>query len=67
MWCTSSLMEEMSSVERLHEYSVNTDLEDDWIKEEIPENWLKNGELEIRDLKVRYREGQPLVLKGVNL
>lgn len=54
-------------MERLHEYAVYEDLEDAWTKKDVENNWLKNGTISITDLKVRYREGQPLVLKGINL
>jgi ABC-type bacteriocin/lantibiotic exporter with double-glycine peptidase domain len=33
----------------------------------LPENWPNKGAIEFRNVSVRYREGLPLVLDGVNI
>ena len=34
---------------------------------ELPESWPQSGDLELKDLSVRYREGLPLVLDRVSI
>jgi len=60
---------EMNSVERVLHYSTQIPEEP---PEEIPENdppsgtWPKNGQIEIKNASMRYRDG-PLVLKNLSL
>ncbi|KAJ8688541.1 hypothetical protein QAD02_024336 [Eretmocerus hayati] len=65
---TSEVETNIVAVERLKEYT-ETPQEAAW---DVPENdppseWPQNGRVEFRDLKIRYREGLELVLKGLNL
>ena len=61
------IMKEMSSIERLHEYAKWRDHERDW-DSPSPEqpNWPRSGGVEIENVRVRYRPGLPLVLKGLS-
>lgn len=66
----TELMKNFSSVERIYEYTVWNDHEKSWEsdKENLPEkSWPSEGVLEMKDVKVRYRENLPLVLNGINL
>lgn len=57
----------MNSVERLLYYSNNIPQEAAHMNDEhVPEDWPKNGSIEFKDLKMRYREDTPLVLKGLD-
>lgn len=60
------LMKNMSCVERLREYVEYDIHEKDWDKPKAPENWPKSGDIEFRDVELRYRKNLPLVLRGVN-
>lgn len=52
------------AIERLEEYS-ELEQEAAWKKGEIDPAWPRNGEVQFQDLKLRYREGLDLVLKGI--
>ncbi|KAK4766985.1 hypothetical protein SAY86_014736 [Trapa natans] len=58
----------MVSVERVKQFT-RIPSEAAWnIKDRLPPlNWPSNGNIEIRDLQVRYRPNTPLVLKGITL
>eukprot|EP00656_Telonema_subtile_P013916 TRINITY_DN17074_c0_g1_i7.p1 TRINITY_DN17074_c0_g1~~TRINITY_DN17074_c0_g1_i7.p1 ORF type:complete len:460 (-),score=73.76 TRINITY_DN17074_c0_g1_i7:220-1599(-) len=58
----------MTSVERILHYA-NVPSEHIATKElmEPVQSWPANGQIQIRDLRVRYREDLPLVLQGVSL
>ena len=60
------LMKEMSSVERIYEYHVWTDHERPWEDPKPREGWPSTGKISLKNVKVRYRDGLPLVLKGVD-
>ena len=59
----------ITSVERIVEYSELEEVEAAAIVEDYRprETWPEKGELVLKNLSMRYREGLPLVLDGVNL
>ena len=71
IWTVNRVMTQMTSLERLKEYVEFEDHEAEWDKQDedkkLAEQWPKQGRIEMKELKVRYREGLPLVLKGLNL
>jgi len=59
----------MVSVERIEQYG-NLKIEAPHklpSDEELNENWPENGKIEFKEIKLRYRPGLPLVLKGLDL
>ncbi|XP_021820067.1 ABC transporter C family member 14-like isoform X2 [Prunus avium] len=58
----------MVSVERIKQFT-NIPSEAEWeIKDRVPpSNWPSHGNVELKDLQVRYRPNTPLVLKGISL
>ncbi|KAF8394582.1 hypothetical protein HHK36_020796 [Tetracentron sinense] len=58
----------MVSVERIKQFT-NIPLEAAWkIKDCLPSpNWPTHGNVDLKDLQVRYRPNTPLVLKGITL
>ncbi|KAF8674747.1 hypothetical protein HU200_048028 [Digitaria exilis] len=62
------LENDMVAVERVNQFSTLPS-EAAWtIKGFIPSpNWPVVGDIEIKDLKVRYRPNTPLILKGINI
>jgi len=62
----SEVTKSSSSIQRLHEFSEYEELEKDLHLPKAPENWPREGNIEINDLKVRYRKGLPLVLDNVS-
>eukprot|EP00262_Sarcandra_glabra_P022233 TRINITY_DN97_c0_g1_i1.p1 TRINITY_DN97_c0_g1~~TRINITY_DN97_c0_g1_i1.p1 ORF type:complete len:1510 (+),score=157.17 TRINITY_DN97_c0_g1_i1:234-4763(+) len=68
IWVSCFLENRMVSVERIKQFT-NIPSEAPW---EIPEtapppNWPIQGNIDLKDLKVRYRPNTPLVLKGLTL
>lgn len=61
---------DFNSVERVVEYlKPDTEAAHETPKEvaqKLPEGWPAKGELEVVKLQMRYREGLPLVLKGIS-
>ena len=56
----------MNSVERILYYSNNIPQEAPYEKEaELPKDWPTHGAITFRNLRMRYREDTPLVLKGL--
>ncbi|MED6173013.1 Multidrug resistance-associated protein 4 [Stylosanthes scabra] len=66
MSCT--IENKMVSVERIKQFT-NIPSEPSWIiKDRLPpSNWPGQGNVDIKDLQVRYRPNTPLVLKGITL
>ncbi|XBI88118.1 hypothetical protein VPH35_026113 [Triticum aestivum] len=61
------LENDMVAVERVNQFSTLPS-EAAWRKEDhLPPNWPTHGDIDISDLKVRYRPNTPLILKGVNV
>ncbi|KAL4588260.1 hypothetical protein LXL04_001143 [Taraxacum kok-saghyz] len=58
----------MVSVERIKQFS-NIPSEAEWVKKDNPSppNWPSHGNVELKDLQVRYRPNTPLVIKGITL
>ncbi|KAL6650382.1 hypothetical protein ACP70R_009307 [Stipagrostis hirtigluma subsp. patula] len=63
-----SLENDMISVERVNQYSTLPS-EAPWEMEDcLPSpNWPNQGDIDVIDLKVRYRANTPLILKGITL
>ncbi|CAM0907937.1 unnamed protein product [Alopecurus aequalis] len=62
------LENDMVAVERVNQFSTLPS-EAAWKKEDhLPSpNWPTHGDIEINDLKVRYRPNTPLILKGITI
>jgi ATP-binding cassette subfamily C (CFTR/MRP) protein 1 len=62
------LENDMVAVERVNQFSTLPS-EAAWkIEEHLPSpNWPTHGDIDIKDLKVRYRPNTPLILKGINI
>ncbi|KAK9057251.1 hypothetical protein SSX86_022086 [Deinandra increscens subsp. villosa] len=58
----------MVSVERIKQFT-NIPSEAEWVKKDDPppSNWPSHGNVELKDLQVRYRPNMPLVIKGITL
>lgn len=55
----------MTSVERIKEYTENKEKEKEFVKKEdklINKKWPRKGEVELKNVKVRYRPNLPLIL-----
>ncbi|RZC40224.1 multidrug resistance-associated protein, partial [Asbolus verrucosus] len=62
----SELENQMVSLERLLEYSkVETEPEREELTK-MPKNWPENGQIEFRDVSLRYDPTDPFVLKNLN-
>lgn len=68
IWLSCNIENKMVSVERIKQFT-NIPSEAEWrIKETAPSaNWPHKGDIDIIDLKFRYRHNTPLVLKGITL
>ncbi|KAH6766392.1 multidrug resistance-associated protein 4 [Perilla frutescens var. hirtella] len=62
------LENKMVSVERIKQFTVIPS-EAEWKKKDSlpPPNWPTRGDVELRNVQVRYRPDTPLVLKGITL
>jgi len=62
------LENDMVSVERVNQYSTLPS-EAAWaVADCLPSaNWLRRGDIDIKDLEVRYRSNTPLILKGITV
>ncbi|XP_059666526.1 ABC transporter C family member 3-like isoform X2 [Cornus florida] len=66
IWVVSNLENQMISVERMLQYTSIPNEPPLTIEENRPENnWPSRGEVEIRDLQIRYGPHMPLVLRGL--
>ncbi|TVU04046.1 hypothetical protein EJB05_50394, partial [Eragrostis curvula] len=65
---TCDLENDMIAVERVNQYS-NLPSEAAWeVADRLPSpNWPSQGDIDIKDLKVRYRANTPLILKGMTV
>ncbi|KAL6627761.1 hypothetical protein ACP70R_031487 [Stipagrostis hirtigluma subsp. patula] len=68
IWTSCFVENKMVSVERIKQFT-NIPSEAEWrINSCLPAaNWPTNGSIDVIDLKVRYRPGSPLVLKGITI
>ena len=66
---TSQIENNMVSAERIKEYqhSLPQEAEHELDTDPGTEAWPRGGHIDLTNLQMRYREGLPLVLKGVNL
>ncbi|KAI5680436.1 hypothetical protein M9H77_01663 [Catharanthus roseus] len=62
------LENKMVSVERIKQFT-NIPSEAEWTKKDLlpPPGWPNKGNIELKDLQVRYRPNTPLILKGITL
>ncbi|KAL0044905.1 hypothetical protein WJX82_001780 [Trebouxia sp. C0006] len=56
-----------NAVERMAEYSKLKEEAPAVIPNSAPSDWPSAGKIEFKDVKMRYRPGLPLVLKGLNV
>uniref|UniRef100_A0ACD5Y4A7 Uncharacterized protein n=1 Tax=Avena sativa TaxID=4498 RepID=A0ACD5Y4A7_AVESA len=68
IWISCLVENKMISVERIKQFT-SIPSETEWrIKDCLPDaNWPTKGDINIIDLKVRYRPNTPLVLKGITI
>jgi ATP-binding cassette, subfamily C (CFTR/MRP), member 1 len=57
----------MNSTERIHYYGTQLKREAPLHLRPVHPSWPEKGEIVIEDAQMRYREGLPLVLRGINL
>jgi ATP-binding cassette, subfamily C (CFTR/MRP), member 1 len=57
----------MNATERIHFYGNALEEEPPLHLAEVPSNWPQKGEIVFNDVQMRYREGLPLVLQGLNM
>ena len=57
----------MNATERLHYYGTELEEEPPLRLTSVPPSWPQNGEIVFSEVQMRYREGLPLVLHGLNL
>lgn len=57
----------MNATERIHYYGNKLDEEPPLHLAEVPSSWPQNGEIVFSEVQMRYRDGLPLVLQGLNM
>ncbi|KAI4255845.1 MAG: hypothetical protein LQ352_002363 [Teloschistes flavicans] len=57
----------MNATERLHYYGTELDEEPPLHLTAVPEEWPQKGEIVFNEVQMRYRDGLPLVLQGLNM
>ncbi|KAK3715700.1 ATP-binding cassette transporter yor1 [Vermiconidia calcicola] len=57
----------MNSTERIHYYGTQLEEEAPAHMGDVPPNWPEKGEIEFKDVEMRYRAGLPLVLHGLSM
>ena len=57
----------MVSTERLHYYGTELDEEPPLHLKGVPDSWPEKGEIVFNEVQMRYRDGLPLVLQGLNM
>ena len=57
----------MNATERIHYYGTQLDEEPPLHLTDVPSNWPDKGEIDFNEVQMRYREGLPLVLQGLNM
>lgn len=57
----------MNATERLHYYGTELEEEPPLRLTSVPPSWPQNGGIVFSEVQMRYREGLPLVLHGLNL
>ncbi|CEH14605.1 abc transporter [Ceraceosorus bombacis] len=71
-WMTRQIAEvenDMSSVERIHHYATAIEQEAPQVIPEanLPREWPQQGQISLCEVQLQYREGLPIVLKGVSM
>lgn len=57
----------MNAAERIHYYGTSLDQEAPLQLAEVPPGWPEKGRITFSDVQMRYRDGLPLVLKGLTM
>jgi ATP-binding cassette subfamily C (CFTR/MRP) protein 1 len=57
----------MNSTERIHHYGTELEEEAPLHMGEVRPTWPEHGEIVFNDVQMRYRDGLPLVLKGLDM
>lgn len=57
----------MNATERIHYYGNELDEEPPLHLADLPSSWPQHGEIRFDEVQMRYREGLPLVLQGLNM
>ncbi|MCJ1375345.1 hypothetical protein MMC20_006580 [Loxospora ochrophaea] len=57
----------MNATERIYYYGTELEQEAPLQLTEVPTTWPERGEIIFDDVKMRYRDGLPLVLQGLNM
>ena len=57
----------MNATERIHYYGNHLDEEPPLHLVDVPSSWPQKGEIVFNDVQMRYRDGLPLVLQGLNM
>ena len=57
----------MNATERIHYYGTHLDEEPPLHIAQIPDEWPQKGEIVFNEVRMRYREGLPLVLDDLNM
>ena len=57
----------MTSVERINHYGSQLEEEAPLKLKEVPDEWPQKGEIAFNEVHMRYRQGLPLVLQGLNM
>ena len=57
----------MNATERIHYYGTELDEEAPLHLAQVSSSWPEKGEIVFDDVQMRYREGLPLVLQGLNM
>jgi ABC-type multidrug transport system fused ATPase/permease subunit len=57
----------MNATERIHHYGTGLEEEASLQLGDVPQSWPDKGEIIFKDVQMRYREGLPLVLQGLNM
>ena len=57
----------MNATERIHYYGTQLEEEPPLYLNEVPSSWPDKGEIVFNEVQMRYREGLPMVLQGLNM
>ncbi|MCJ1448024.1 MAG: hypothetical protein MMC23_008537 [Stictis urceolatum] len=57
----------MNATERIHYYGTQLDEEAPEHALEVPQSWPEKGAIEFNNVQMRYRDGLPLVLQGLDM
>ncbi|KAF2842640.1 ABC multidrug transporter-like protein [Patellaria atrata CBS 101060] len=69
-WTVRQLAEmenNMNATERIHYYGTELEQEAPLKLGEVPEQWPAKGKIVFNDVQMRYRDGLPLVLRGLSM